>query len=218
MSFVVVNGVRINVTGREESKTQRDDPTHSGGRDRTAHSGGAAALVADTPTGATPGATEGAMGGLPDDQAGAAIAHSDNGDDKDCVRDRVPDHCRARGRESHRRNANAVFKRTNTGTVTFSKKPGEAFTTAAGAGYTQRLTNHLIRIMLNAAGPEFSHNNFFRLSMRIHKDGSPEGFPNSCKVNEHVSLPQRLTAKIERGGRGRGAPRKKKKGAQGRET
>jgi hypothetical protein len=64
MSFVVVNGVRINVTGREESKTQRDDPTHSGGRDRTAHSGGAAALVADTPTGATPGATEGAMGGL----------------------------------------------------------------------------------------------------------------------------------------------------------
>ena len=61
MSFVVKDGVRIYVTGKEESKTQRDDPTHSGGRDRTAHSGGAAALVADTPTGATPGATEGAM-------------------------------------------------------------------------------------------------------------------------------------------------------------
>ena len=216
MSFVVKDGVRIYVTGKEESKTQRDDPTHSGGRDRTAHNGGAAALAADTPTGATPGATEGAMGGLPDagpdDQAGAAIAHSDNGDDKDCVRDRVPDHGRARGRESHRRNANAVFKRTNTGTVTFSKTPGEAFTTAAGAGYTQRLTNHLIRIMLHAAGREFSHNNFFRLSMRIHKDGSPEGFPNSCKVNEHVSLPERVTAKKERGGEAGEPPAKKKKG------
>ena len=70
-----------------------------------------------------------------------------------------------RGRGPH------LFSRKNIGATTFSYAPGQALTTATEAGYTQRLTNDFIRIMLHAAQPDFSHNNFFHLSLCIDKDG-----------------------------------------------